>query len=312
MLDTVPHLGETLHRWRVGRSTFLACPERGARLINWNLALADGSIRDVIHWPEDATLDGIASVHGGNPILFPFSSRCVDRGTPFFWRDHAGVSRPMPMHGLARQGRFTIDRADATGFAATFQPDDTARESYPYNYEFTVIYRFTATALTCEFVLKNLDARPIPWSAGHHFYFTVPWETGRTRADYRLEVPAIRRLHVNKEGQLVPAPDAPAADSLAAPHWFDTVHLGLTSPVATLAPAGGGRSGAIEISLGLDKKRRPTPDDTFVTWSAKPDSPFFCVEPWMGPPNAAANGIQLPHVPVGRSQSFVVEVALAT
>lgn len=312
MLDTVPFLGETLHRWRIGRSTFLAHTGRGARLMNWNLALGDGSVRDVIHWPEVATFDGFHSVRGGNPILFPFSARTFDRGDIHFWRDPEGVRRPMPMHGFARHGRFDLVRADAAGFAAVLRPDAAAREAYPYDYEFTVIYRFSPAALTCEFVLKNLDTRPIPWSAGHHFYFQVPWEPGRGRGDYRLSVPATRRLRQDKQGQLVPGAALAATESLAHPDWIDTLHLGLSSPTAVLAPAGGGRSGAISVTLGVDKKAAPAPDATIVTWSQTPESPFFCIEPWMGPPNAPEHKVGLHLVPPGKSQSFVVEVSLAT
>ncbi|MCX6938496.1 MAG: aldose epimerase [Verrucomicrobia bacterium] len=312
MLDTVTHLGETLHRWRVGSSTYLACPERGARLMNWNLALADGTIRDVIHWPENATFENFASVRGGNPILFPFNARTFDQGEIHRWRTPGGEKLPMPMHGLARQGRFALEHADVSGFSALFQPDAAALAAYPYAYEFRVSYRFGPASLTCEFDLKNLDARPLPWSAGHHFYFTAPWEPGRTRDDYRLEMPATRHLRQNLSGQLVPGPALPTAASLANPDWIDTFHLGLTRPTATLAPATGDRAGAIQISLSLDKKSPPPPDATFVTWSASPDAPFYCIEPWMGPPNAPETGVGLHLVPPGKTQSFIVEVALAT
>jgi len=311
MFDTVPYLGDILHRWRLGRSTFLAAPERGARLMNWNLELADGSIRDVVYWPEAATLENFASLRGGNPILFPFNARTFDCGDIHFWRDADGIRRPMPMHGIARQSRFELVRTDATGFAAILRPDATVREAYPFAYEFTVIYRFAATALSCELVLKNLDSRPLPWSAGHHFYFTVPWEADRTRADYRIQVPATRRLRQDKQGQLVPGPVLPVTDSLANPEWIDTLHLGLTGPTAILAPVGG-RSGAIHVTLGMDKKAAPPADATFVTWSGGPDAPYYCVEPWMGPPNAAEHRVGLHYVAPGKSQSFVVEVALAT
>src|SRR5690606_31138097 len=146
------------------------------------------------------------------------------------------------------------------------------------DYEFTVIYRFAPAALTCEFVLQNRDSRPIPWSAGHHFYFHVPWEPGRERGDYRLTVPASRRLRQDARGQLVPgSASLPATDSLTNPEWIDALHLGLSSPTALLAPAGGGRSGAIAVTHGIDKKAPPPADATFVTWSEKPDSPYFCV-----------------------------------
>ena len=103
-----------------------------------------------------------------------------------------------------------------------------------------------------------------------------------------------------------------SGDSLARPEWIDTFHVGLASPTALLAPSGGGRSGAIAVTIGLDKKTPPAPDATFVTWSQTPESPFFCVEPWMGPPNAAETRVGLHHVAPGRTQSFVVEVALAS
>ena len=44
-------------RWDVGPSTFLALPEDGARLINWHINMSDGSVRDVIHWPEESAED---------------------------------------------------------------------------------------------------------------------------------------------------------------------------------------------------------------------------------------------------------------
>lgn len=280
--------------------------------MNWNLALADGSVRDVIYWPEISGFDGFQSVRGGNPILFPFCARTFDRGDIQFWRDADDTRRPMPMHGFARQGRFALTRADASGFAAVLQPDDVAREAYPFDYEFTVVYRFTAASLSCEFILKNRDTRPIPWSAGHHFYFAVPWEPGRTRGDYRISVPATRRLRQDPVGKLVPGPSFPTADSLDRAEWLDCIHLGLAAPTAVLAPASGGRSGAISVTIGLDRKTPPPADAAFVTWTQKPDSPFFCVEPWMGPPNSPETRVGLHHVAPGKSQSFVVEVSLAT
>src|SRR5438876_893608 len=105
-MEKISYLGQTIVRWRVGNSTFLALPEKGARLMNWNLQLGDGSVRDVVYWPELEELDDIAKVRGGNPILFPFNARCYDRGDIHFWRGPDGVRRPMPMHGFARQGEF--------------------------------------------------------------------------------------------------------------------------------------------------------------------------------------------------------------
>ena len=84
--------------------------------MNWHLNMADESIRDVIYWPEDASLNSIEKVRGGNPILFPFCARTFDRGTIHKWRSKDGETRDMPMHGFARDHSFAIQNIDEYGF----------------------------------------------------------------------------------------------------------------------------------------------------------------------------------------------------
>lgn len=305
-MEQVPYLGQTLRRWTVGQSTFLAIPERGARLMNWHVTLGDGSVRDVLYWPELTTLEGFHSVRGGNPILFPFNARTFDAGDIHFWRSPDGHRRVMPMHGIARQGRFEVTRMDKRGFMATLVPDAQAREAYPFAYEFTVVYRFQTLGLTCEFILKNNDKTPIPWSAGHHFYFTLPWEEGRTRGDYRIKIPASQTRRQDAKGQLVPGPAFKPEESLANPELVDAFHLGLKSNTVNFFPAAG--DSGVSIKNGLDPV--PDPEMTFVTWSPDASAPYYCVEPWMGPANAPETKIGLHWVAPGKSQSYVVEVAL--
>lgn len=305
-MEKVPYQGQTLTRWRVGNSTFLALPEKGARLMNWNVALGDGSIRDVLYWPENASFDEIAKVRGGNPILFPFNGRSFDQGQIFHWRAADGVRRPMPLHGIARQGQFDVTRLDARGFSARFVPGAEARECYPYDYEFTVTYRFEALGLSCEFSLTNLGREPLPWSAGHHFYFTLPWSEGTTRADYLIRIPATKRYRHDPTGALVNGPVLQAEENLGNPAMVDTIHAGLRGPEAVFGEKG--RPGDVAVRLGTAKV--PPADAVFVTWTLAEDSPFFCVEPWMGPPNAVENKIGLSLVPKGETQKFGVSVNL--
>ncbi|ACB74945.1 aldose 1-epimerase [Opitutus terrae] len=305
-MESIDYHGHTLGRWRVGSSTFLALPERGARLMNWNLTLGDGSIRDVIYWPENADFDQFAKVRGGNPILFPFSARCFDRGEQNFWRGADGVRRPMPQHGFARQGTFKLVWEDARGFAAQLVPDAAAAESYPYNYEFSVAYRFEAYALSCELTLKNLGREPLPWSPGHHFYFTVPWSEGARREDYLIRIPAAERLRQAPDGQLVPGPHLRNEERLAEPALIDTLHTRLRSSEVVFGERG--RPGDVIVRLGTAKV--PPPDATFVTWTTDAAAPFYCVEPWMGPPNAPEHKRGLQWVAPRETGSFVVSVAL--
>jgi galactose mutarotase-like enzyme len=305
-MEKVPYEGQVLTRWRVGNSTFLALPERGARLMNWNIMLGDGSVRDVLYWPEKADFGDFPRIRGGNPILFPFNARVFDRGDIHFWRAADGVRRPMPMHGLARQGDFKVTRIDARGFVAQFLPNEEARLSYPYDYEFTVTYRFDPVGLSCEFALTNLGRSPIPWSAGHHFYFTLPWTEHASRGDYVIRIPATKRMRQDTTGALIAGPQLQTEESLANPDLIDALHTGLRTNEVVFGEKG--RPGDVTVRLGTEKV--PPASATFVTWTYSDDVPYYCVEPWMGPPNAPEHKVGLYQVAPGETQRFAVSVTV--
>ncbi|MGA2693489.1 MAG: aldose epimerase [Opitutaceae bacterium] len=305
-MEKIPYLGQTLTRWRVGDSTFVALPERGARLMYWNITMGDGSVRDVILWPELKSLEAFHKTRGGNPILFPFCARSFDKGEIGFWRDARGVRRPMPTHGVARQGAFRTTRIDAGGFEALFVPDDEARMCYPFQYEFRVEYRFAALGLTCNMVLENLGDEPLPWSAGHHFYFAVPWGEGAARGDYLIRIPADQRLRQDASGHLVDGPKLGPLERMDNPDLVDTFHTRLRGPEVVFGEKG--LPGDVVVRLGSDSM--PPAGSAFVTWTQSDDSPFYCVEPWMGPANAPEHKTGLHLVAPGARETFSVSVAI--
>jgi galactose mutarotase-like enzyme len=305
-MERIPYLGQTILRWQVGASSFLAIPEKGARLMNWNVTLGDGSVRDIIYWPEVENLDNIASVRGGNPILFPFNGRTYDRGEIHQWRADDGVKRPMPMHGIARQGRFRTIRLDEGGFSAQFVPDEAAKAAYPYDYEFVVSYRFDPRSLFVELQLSNLGNRPIPWSAGHHFYFTIPWSAGRTRRDYFLETTATKHYQRDERGGLVPFAGVNTRESLGNAALVDLIHTGLRREVFAVTESTTGSR--LHFRSGMANSA--VQDLAVVTWTADDKSPYYCVEPWMGPPNAPETKIGLHQVAPGQTQKFYVEITI--
>ncbi|HEX2861714.1 MAG TPA: aldose epimerase, partial [Lacunisphaera sp.] len=217
-----------------------------------------------------------------------------------------GVRRPMPMHGLARQGTFRLIRLDEGGFSALFVPDEAAKAAYPYDYEFVVSYRFDPLALFVELQLTNHGRTPIPWSAGHHFYFTLPWSSGRSRRDYTLETTATKHLQHDKQGALVNGPRVGNRETLDNPHLLDLIQTGLKREVFAVSEAGTGNRLLFRTSMAGSGAK----DLAVVTWTEDEKSPFYCVEPWMGPPNAMENKAGLHHVPPGQTQKFYVEITL--
>lgn len=307
-LETFDYLGTKGLRWTVGESTFEAVPELGARLMRWRCAG-----RELLYWPDNLTESTqIAEAYGGNPILFPFPARCFVDGEAFQWIDPDGNRRPMPMHGLAKQGRFALTQVDDSGFVATFCPDASAHHSYPFDYLFSVTYRFAGDQLTCEFILENRGSRSIPWSAGHHFYFRLPLVDGAGIAAHRVRIDATKAALANlkTQGKLMALTPFRHEESLANPQLANAViHYGLRSNEARLQA--GSETDGVEITLSHGLQSPPHPEIAFLTWCPALDGAFYCVEPWMGPSNAPEHQTGLHWVEPGRSGSHVVTVRIS-
>jgi len=306
-METIDYDGIALRRWRQGPSTFVARPEAGARLMHWNVRLADGSSRDVLHWPDDADFSDFAKVRGGNPILFPFAGRSAHRGQLDTWRDASGEVRPMPRHGFARESAFDLTHADERGFSAALIPSEAAREAYPFDYRFTVTYAFDELSLRVALTLENRDERPLLWSAGHHFYFKLPWHAELGRGDYRYALPARKRFEHGGDGSLLARKPAQAEGAFDDPALPDTIFTRLNGDTARFGPRGGEEDVSVRLS---ESSHARSIWNAFVLWTADDASPFYCVEPWMGPPNAPEHGKGLNRVEPDASATFAVEVSL--
>ena len=307
-METYEESGAPCARWKVGSSTFEACPTRGARLMRWWMDLPSGR-RDVIHWPAGADFAQLATVRGGNPILFPFMGRTYADGEKFAWKDAEGVRRPMPHHGFARDGAFRVVEAGPRHLVAELEPDARAREAYPFDYVFRVRYDVAELRLRCAFELENRGATRLPWCPGHHFYFTLPWHKGLHRRDYRLHVPARKHWRHAADGKLVPYAEMKGVveADFDDPRLLDCLFTSLKSSEVRFGP----RSGEEDVVVRIGEE--PIPDEwaTLVTWTESPESPFFCVEPWMGAPNSPTHGKGLRWVEPGATESWMCEVALA-
>ncbi|AWT60799.1 MAG: Protein LacX, plasmid [Candidatus Moanabacter tarae] len=304
-METVEYHGHTIRKWTIGSSTYVAWPERGARLMDWHLRLEDGSTRDIVYWPETHDLTKFGEIRGGNPILFPFCGRTFANGKIGFW-EFEGVRRPMPMHGFVREGTFAIDEIDEGGFTANFIPAETDQSAYDFKYQFSVKYRFRELSLQVDLFLSNLDSKTIPWSAGHHFYFRLPWHTDLGRSDYRIEIPARSAYYHASDGHLEPIKKFSTDITFADPQAQDRIHSHLMRNPVRFGPL----KGEENISMYVGANPVPDKDATIVTWTESPDAPFFCVEPWMGPPNSPEHRSGFRLVPAGMTDSFTVEVSL--
>jgi len=71
------------------------------------------------------------------------------------------------------------------------------------------------------------------------------------------------------------------------------------------------RGGKEDINIRiLQDTETASPANAMVIWTEFKDSPCYCVEPWMGPPNSAEHGKGLHTLEPGKRSSFTVEVSV--
>lgn len=272
-----------------GSSRAVVSPGHGARLLRWSVA-----DWEVVVWPEAADWSRPQKVRGGNPVLFPFIARSFQDNRIGFWKSADGSVRAAPMHGFARDSAFSMVSAGSDAVQMRLESNDTTRAVYPYDFRFEVAVRLGPDSLQILYRVSNTGKEPLPWSAGHHFYFGIP---ARERAGWELEVPCRHWASQDfSTGEILLREPAADRDVLSNPDWIDRLHVQPDLNRIRLFETGSGRAISFE-----DTSPQPGGWYCATTWTERADSDFFCVEPWSALPNAAANGLGLQTTPPGAS-----------
>ena len=276
-------------------SRVIVSAEHGARVLRW-----ERRGREIITWPDDADWTKILKVRGGNPVLFPFIARHFVDGKNELWRDADGTVRPMPQHGFARDTKFAVVDDPATDTLRMRLTDsESTRASYPFAFQFDVVVRLQPGArLEVRFETTNTGAIPLPYYAGHHFYLALPHEE---RAEWSLHVPCVAWGRQAADGSIM-REKATAADlSLGDRDIIDRFQIEPTAPMITLRHEGSGRRLVFELAHA-----GAAPWYAVTTWTQAAESDFYCIEPWLGLPNAIHHGEGLRRLAPGATEVATV------
>ncbi|MBW0449437.1 aldose epimerase [bacterium M00.F.Ca.ET.228.01.1.1] len=274
-------------------------PQAGGRLLSW---IIDGE--EVIHWPEHADWSQPARIRGGNPLLFPFLGRHRVDGKIGYWRDAQGTVRELPMHGFARDLPFDA-HADVhgAGLRLVLTDSEATRGGYPFGFRFEAAYTLIdARTLEVTLTTTNTGDAALPYYAGHHFYFTLPHTQ---RAATSLELPPTARRFQQADGSISAAEPGEARYTLDEARIHDRFHCltGVPSqPVKLTAP---GLDRVITIDLNRPDS---VPWYAVTTWTEAADSDFYCVEPWLGLPDAIHNGMGLRWLEPGKTEVAALRI----
>ncbi len=267
-------------------------PDHGARILLW-----EHEGRQLIRWPDDADWSKYKKIRGGDPVLFPFVARHYVDGTNELWRDAAGTVRPMPQHGFASGSKFTVvDDPKENCLRMRLTDSDETRKLYPFGFQFDVIVTLLpGSRLEVRFETTNTGDNPLPYYAGHHFYFAVPHDT---RGDWTLDLPCTEWGQRGDNGAVVREKAKQELLRLDDPALIDRFQIHPLNAEVTL------RNNQTRQEVVLDLEHLGSaPWYAVTTWSETPTSDFYCVEPWLGLPNAIHHGEGLRWVAPGEMET---------
>ena len=289
-----PLLFQNQPAWQLAddENKVIVSAEHGARILRW-----ERNGREIITWPEDADWSRILKIRGGNPVLFPFIARHFVDGRNEFWRDAAGTVRPMPQHGFARDAKFSVVDGGPDN-ALRLRLVDTAetREVYPFAFQFDVIVALLpGSRLEIRFETSNTGTTTLPYYAGHHFYFALPFQE---RADWTLHLPCAAWGRQSAEGAVIRESALQSDLRLDDPTLLDRYQIQPTE--ATITMTNPRKPSRLVFEL---EHPGSVPWYAVTTWTQSADSNFYCVEPWLGLPNAIHHGEGLRTVAPGATET---------
>ena len=237
---------------------------------------------------EDLEAAATKGSTAGIPLLHPWANRLegpryraagrevvLDMASTLLHADGRGL----PIHGVPwSRLSWDVVEAGADRLVARLEwrrPEWLAIFPFPHQLEMRL--SLSPESLTLETILEAGTAGPVPVAFGFHPYLGLPRVA---RSDWRLELPAMRRLALDERGIPTGTEEAcAAADAPLAGRSFDDSYA-VDGDGAVLAISGGGRRIAVELVEGYRYAQVYAP--------ARAD--LVALEPMTAPTNALASG----------------------
>jgi galactose mutarotase-like enzyme len=277
----IKHNGFDVYRLRAddGLSEVEVVPALGAIVSALRLPWA-GTLREVLYrhpffWEPHAD-----RTRGGFPFLFPVCGRLERDGVTGHYL-HDGHVYQMKPHGFSM--RMPWEVVESTESSLTVRLRDTAetRLQYPFAFEVTLRYSTRCGAFFVDQEYANTGTDPLPYYAGFHPYYLTP-APGDGKDRTRIRYKAKSQLRYNARLTDILGREAPPVlpQSITAPEINERLtEVAPGTDVELIYPDGM----VLHTVAGGAEDPHLFP---FVQLYTMNECPFFCVEPWMGFPNA--------------------------
>ncbi|EEO3608475.1 aldose 1-epimerase family protein [Listeria monocytogenes] len=222
-----------------------------------------------------------------SPVLFPTVGRLVEDtylvdGKPY----HLG------QHGFARDRDFQVIEQTEKSVRFELDTDEDSLAVYPYKFKLSIIYTIEKNTVAVSYEVENTDNKRIYFSIGAHPAFNLPLTDGTTFEDYYLDFGTEENLETlclegpYRSGEIKKVVDKPAQ---YLPLSYD-----LFKNDALIFEALKQKEMTIKSDKTPHFVKVSFPEFPFVgVWTAKPGTPFLCIEPWYGIADGAGESVEL-------------------
>ncbi|EPF1792557.1 aldose 1-epimerase family protein [Listeria monocytogenes] len=222
-----------------------------------------------------------------SPVLFPTVGRLVD---DTYLVD--GKQYHLGQHGFARDRDFQVIEQTENTVRFELDADEDSLAIYPYKFKLSIIYTIEKNTVAVSYEVENTDNKRIYFSIGAHPAFHLPLTDGTTFEDYYLDFGTEENLETlclegpYRSGEIKKIVDEPAR---YLPLTYD-----LFKNDALIFEALKQKEMTIKSDKTPHFVKVSFPEFPFVgVWTAKPGTPFLCIEPWYGIADGAGESVEL-------------------
>lgn len=273
-------------------------PERGAFISSFRIrAQTQDALQETLWIPEEFKKNSSEWPGGGIPLCFPFAGRQWANGQVLHYRLQDNTFA-MPLHGFAFSQSWAVLESHSESLSMLLTDSDVSKRFYPFG--FRVIYTIQlrglslSLQLSVECIKAYSSASSMPIAVGFHPYFAV----GQMAS---LSTSAKRYFTVTSDGGVGDGfnfEESPL--DFHHPLSKSVILTSLSQQKALLCLDN------YDIDISFDGSFK-----NIVLWQLN-SKPFWCVEPWMSPPDALSQKCGLVWVKPGSSFTCSMSLQVVT
>ena len=260
--------------------------------------------RDILFLHDYAWDTDVKDLRGGLPFLFPVCGRVIYDGKSGQYNIN-GKLYDLTIHGFSWHEKWSVRSITDNAIEIVLTQNENTLQQYPFHFEVSLRYEVLPGKLLCHQVYKNCESlKSMPYYAGFHPYFLTPkLGAGKEKAVINFE--AVRRLQYNDQLTDIIGEKEP----LTMPTSITNIEINEQLSVF-------GSNKAVSLIFTDKEKLLINVNDNsdlfpYLQLYTIAEKPFFCVEHWMGFPNAINAKAGVRWLRPGESESATYCISIA-